>query len=136
MIAIGGTLVFLVATNRGAQQIVSAIVRIVSNNYCTLKGGKMFMHSFSRNCEIMAKDAGKSCISDSECEKNNCVYPIPDSCLNNFECDYPQDYAPTGKCDDYLHNNDGVMQCHRPDYIFPTGPKNEEEKIICDFLIS
>lgn len=50
-----------------------------SCNLCAQKGGKIFGHSFSSNCEFKAKDADKACTYNDECSKNICLYESKDS---------------------------------------------------------
>ncbi len=50
-----------------------------SCNFCVQRGGKIFAHSFSSNCEFKAKDAGKACTYNDECTKKLCLYPDKNS---------------------------------------------------------
>ena len=75
--------------------------------------GKIFLHSFSTNCEMKAKDAWKQCTYDNECIKNNCSYSGAT--------------ASSGTCSDYMGKYDGEENCHHP---------KESNVVICDFSIS
>jgi len=82
-------------------------------NQCVKNGGKTFGHSMGDSCEKEAKDSGKQCEFDDECDKNNCVYQ-----------DEKSNY---GKCDDYLGDNDGIKNCHYP---------RKNGKVMCVFEMS
>jgi hypothetical protein len=96
----------------------------------------MFEHSFSRACEVAAKDANKVCVYDSECEKKSCIYPIPESCIDKIECNYPQSSSAVGKCDTFVNDSDGALQCHRLSPKPGIDSKGEKGKVYCSFTIS
>jgi hypothetical protein len=79
---------------------------------CLDKGGKIFQHSFGSNCETEAKDVDKSCTYDFQCSKFNCVYENKD--------------AKKGRCDGFINDNDGIMNCHR----------KFRSPVKCDFILS
>ncbi|MBT4722652.1 hypothetical protein HN958_02140 [Candidatus Falkowbacteria bacterium] len=81
---------------------------------CVLRDGKIVMHGVGETCELPAKDAGKICVFDNECDKNRCVYENTN--------------AVKGVCDEYRTDNETPnSNCHR---------KPDSDKPVCEEIFS
>ena len=85
---------------------------LTPSNICRLRGGRPFPNPLSPiiYCEFKAKDAGKKCLYDKECEKNFCLYPDPNN--KNFSIDLLKS---GGVCSEYEEDFFWTPKCHRPD---------------------
>jgi len=85
----------------------------LSRYYCG-KGGTYF--PTYGTCEIAAKDAGKKCIYDEECEKQDCLYPYDPEDFGAKDSrtrPYPEKLLNAGGTCMARHLDSNANLCHR-----------------------
>lgn len=85
---------------------------LTPSQICLLRGGRPFPNPLTPiiHCEFKAKDAGKKCLYDEECEKHFCLYQNPHD--KNFSMD---SLKSGGGCSEYQEDFFWTPKCHRPD---------------------